>query len=52
MMVMKALDKDAQDFTDIGQVMKDMGEKFPAYEGLSFFRLGPHGMSLNGKANE
>ena len=51
MMVMKALDKDAQDFTDIVQVMKDMGEKFPAYDGLSFFRLGPHGMSLNGRAN-
>jgi len=51
MMVMKALDKEEQTFADVGQVIKVMGEKFPAYKGLSFFRLGPHGMSLNGKAS-
>jgi NADH-quinone oxidoreductase subunit G len=51
MMVIKTLGKDEESLTDLGQVLKKMGEKFPAYKDLSFFRLGPHGMSLNGKAD-
>jgi hypothetical protein len=29
--------------------MKEMGAKFPDYKGLSFFRLGSTGISLNGR---
>ena len=49
--IAKAMNKDEQDFTEINEVMKEMGEVFPAYKGLSFFRIGPHGLSLNGKAS-
>jgi formate dehydrogenase major subunit len=49
--IRKAMNKDEQDFTEINEVMKEMGEVFPAYKGLSFFRIGPHGLSLNGKAS-
>jgi NADH-quinone oxidoreductase subunit G len=49
--IRKAMNKDEQDFTEINEVMKEMGEMFPAYKGLSFFRIGPHGLSLNGKAS-
>ena len=50
MMSLKALDNNAQIFTDVSQVMKKMGEKIPAYKDVSFFKLGDKGLSLNGIA--
>ena len=52
MMVMKTMDKEAQVFTDVSQVMKKMGEKIPAYKDVSFFNLGDKGLSLNGIASK
>ena len=46
--LMKVMDKEAQVFTDISEVMKKMGEKIPAYKDVSFFKLGDKGLSLNG----
>ena len=48
-LVMKEMDPEKRPIQDISQVMKEMGEKFPAYKGLSFFRLGSTGISLNGR---
>ena len=52
MMALKALDNNAQIFTDVSQVMKKMGEKIPAYKDVSFFNLGDKGLSLNGIASQ
>jgi hypothetical protein len=39
-------------FTDLSQVIKAMGESFPKYKDLSFFRIGMNGLSLNGAAKD
>ena len=43
MMVMKTMDKKAQVFTDLSQVIMEMCEKIPAYKDVSFFKLGEKG---------
>jgi predicted molibdopterin-dependent oxidoreductase YjgC len=48
-LVMKEMHPEQQPMQDISQVMKEMGAKFPDYKGLSFFRLGSTGISLNGR---
>ena len=52
MMVMKTMDKEAQIFTDLSQVIMEMCEKIPAYKDVSFFKLGDKGLSLNGITTE
>ena len=52
MMALKALDKNAQIFTDFCLFMMKMGEKIPAYKDVSFFNLGDKGLSLNGIASK
>jgi NADH-quinone oxidoreductase subunit G len=52
MMVMKTMDKKAQVFTDLSQVIMEMCEKIPAYKDVSFFKLGEKGLSLNGATPE
>ena len=52
MMVMKTMDKKAQVFTDLSQVIMEMCEKIPAYKDVSFFKLGEKGLSLNGVTPE
>ena len=48
MKLMKTMDKEAQVFTDLSQVMKEMCKKIPSYKDVSFFKLGDKGLSLNG----
>jgi predicted molibdopterin-dependent oxidoreductase YjgC len=48
-LVMKEMHPEQQPMQDISQVMKEMRAKFPDYKGLSFFRLGSTGISLNGR---
>jgi len=49
MLVRNALDRKTEHFVEIGEVMKKMGEKFENYAGITFFKVGDQGYSINGK---
>lgn len=43
MEVMNTVGKRQYDFTDLGEILRTMGEVFPAYKGVSLFRMGDQG---------
>ena len=49
MLVRNALDKKTEHFVELGEVMKKMGKKFENYGGITFFKVGDQGYSINGK---
>ena len=49
MLVRNALYKESEHFADLGDVIKKMGDQFPKYAGVTLFKIGTHGISLNGK---
>ncbi|MEE2765606.1 MAG: molybdopterin-dependent oxidoreductase [Candidatus Neomarinimicrobiota bacterium] len=49
MLVRNALNKESEYFADLGDVIKKMGDQFPKYAGVTLFKIGTHGISLNGK---
>ena len=49
MLVRNALYKESEQFVDLGEVIKKMGDQFPKYAGVTLFKIGTHGISLNGK---
>ena len=51
MLVRNALDKESDHFADLGEVIKKMSEQFSSYSEISLFKIGTHGMVLNGKSN-
>ncbi len=49
MEVMNTLGKRELAYSDVGEVLAEMEKRFPAYEGVSLFRLGDSGLSINGQ---
>ena len=39
----------SHEYSDVGEVLAEMEKRFPAYEGVSLFRLGDSGLSINGQ---
>ncbi|MFQ6615666.1 MAG: molybdopterin-dependent oxidoreductase [Fidelibacterota bacterium] len=52
MEVMNTVGKRQYDFTDLGEILRAMGEAFPAYKGVSLFRIGDQGLPTNEEAGE
>ena len=50
MLVSNALDKESDHFADLGEVIKKMSNQFSSYSDVSLFKIGTHGMALNGKS--
>ncbi len=48
--ILKLMDNSENNFTEISDLMKDMGKQFSAYSDISFFKLGDQGISLDGNA--
>ena len=46
--ILNLLYKTGERFSDINELMKRMGEQFPSYSGITFFKLGDQGLPLNG----
>ena len=46
--ILNLLYKTGERFSDINELMKGMGEQFPSYSGMTFFKLGDQGLPLNG----
>ena len=49
MEVVNTMGKQELSYSDVGEILAEMGKCFPAYEGVSLFRLGDYGLSINGK---
>lgn len=49
MLVRNALQKDSEQFADLGEVIKRMSDQFPDYAGVSLFKIGAMGIAVNGK---
>ena len=45
--ILNLLNNSENRFNDISDIMKSMGEEFPSYSGISFFKLGDRGISLS-----
>ena len=50
MLIRNALNKESEQFANIGEVIKKMGDDYPDYSNISLFKIGTHGMALNGKS--
>ena len=48
--ILNLLENKDNSIDDLNDIMKSMGEEFPAYSGISFFKLGDQGISLNERA--
>jgi len=44
------LNKESEKFSNIGEVIKKMGDDYPDYSDISLFKIGTQGMALNGKS--
>ncbi len=51
MLVSNALHRNSEHFADLGEVIKKMSNQFSSYSDISLFKIGTHGMALNGKSN-
>ena len=49
MLVNNALNKKAENFTGLDDVIIKMGEQFPNYSGITLFKIATQGIALNGK---
>ena len=49
MEVVNTMGQQELSYSDVGEVLAEMGKCFPAYKGVSLFRLGDYGLSINGK---
>ena len=49
MLVRNALQKDSEQFADLGGVIKRMSDQFPDYAGVSLIKVGAMGIAVNGK---
>jgi NADH-quinone oxidoreductase subunit G len=47
MEVMNTIGKRELDYMSVGEITREMGERFPAYEGVSLFRIGDQGFPIN-----
>ncbi|MFQ6675057.1 MAG: molybdopterin-dependent oxidoreductase, partial [Fidelibacterota bacterium] len=47
MEVMNTAGKRQYDYADLGEILRAMGEVFPAYKGVSLFRIGDRGLPRN-----
>jgi predicted molibdopterin-dependent oxidoreductase YjgC len=45
--ILNLLENKDNSIDDLNDIMKSMGEEFPAYSGISFFKLGDRGISLS-----
>ncbi len=52
MEVMNTVGKRELDYSHISEVMTEMNKRIPAYEGVTFFKLGEFGMSINEEVRE
>jgi hypothetical protein len=50
MLVSNALHRESEHFADLGEVIKKMSNQFSSYSDVSLFKIGTHGMALNGKS--
>jgi len=50
MLVSNALHRESEHFADLGEVIKKMSNQFSSYSDISLFKIGTHGMALNGKS--
>ena len=50
MLVSNALQRESEHFTDLGEVIKKISDQFSSYSDVSLFKIGTHGMALNGKS--
>ena len=50
MLVSNALHRESEHFADLGEVIKKMSNQFSSYSDVSLFKIGTHGIALNGKS--